>query len=286
MYSLAHVIMPFGQASPIEALRASLAPYQYGGPHCLPGRYLAFIDETDRLRQVHESRCRFSLQDVGCGGGLNVSPGNLDRHVLNLERVTAEMHLFGLQRWDVRFADTMDLDTFFDRFGTLLSREASTGRYGRMMNPLGHWGWWDLGGRFNGYIAGPKWRGEGSPTRLSCSDSINRRILHSLQVALEKALGHVPDPALDICTDRNVELVSTLLSGPICNPEHGDLSVVVLPPGSVQDAWRWLECWPDHRPREASPWLGLPRDAKWSDVVRAAYERFAGHWAAGVTFHF
>jgi hypothetical protein len=68
------------------------------------------------------------------------------------------MRRLAQRHWSVCFADTMDLEEFFNRFGRDLKRHPDTGRFGRWMNPLGRWDWWDLGGSFDGQIIGERRR--------------------------------------------------------------------------------------------------------------------------------
>jgi hypothetical protein len=64
-------------------------------------------------------------------------------------------------------------------------------------------------------------------------------------------------------TDRNVELVETLLDAEAGHP-HAFPSAIVLPPGSHEDRVRRIAAW--------------PADAKWKDVVLAAYRRFSDRY--------
>ena len=109
------------------------------------------------------------------------------------------MQLNGLRQWRVRFADTMDLDEFYQRFGWRLERHPETGAFGRWLNPLGRWDWWDLGGRFDGHIVGDSRSGAGrSIAQVSSGPSRGRSILANVENYLAEALGQQPIPSLDV----------------------------------------------------------------------------------------
>ena len=61
----------------------------------------------------------------------------------------------------------------------------------------------------------------------------------------------------------------------------------MLPAGCCPDPYRWFDAVEWH---EISPgtraFLGAASDAKFDALVRAAYERFSDHAAAGVAYHF
>ena len=56
MFAVAYVLLPFSDVAPADAIAASLAPFQRGGPGDVPDDWLAFHDETDTLRTAHEVR--------------------------------------------------------------------------------------------------------------------------------------------------------------------------------------------------------------------------------------
>ena len=284
MFSVAYVIVPFAEAAPADAIRAALAPFQRGGRGEVPDNWLAFDDETAGLRYAHEAK--FTFTDQG-KHGLRIEAADHAYSFIDGPRVRDEMRRHGIQRWCVRFADTMDLDTFFSRFGSRLERHPVTRGYGRWRNPLGRWDWWDLGGRFDGHIIGDPKRGLGrSVAQLSSGENRGRSLLANLQEQLEKALDQEPAPEFDVLSNRNVELVTTLLGDARAGRENAYPGALVLPPGAVEDAMRWLDTWPEPGPAEAFAWLGLPSDASWQAAVQAAYARFEDHWAAGVAYHF
>ncbi len=283
MFSIAYVILPLAGALPAEAIRTSLAPFQRGGRGDLPEAWLTFHDETAALRQAHEARFAFTEKGTG---GLQVEGDHQAYWSLDTSKVRDEMRRRGVQRWNIRFADTMDLEAFHTGFATRLERHPMTGGYGRWLNPLGRWDWWDLGGRFDGRIIGEPARGTGrSAAQISSGESRGRSILANIGAALEDALGQPPAAEIDVRSDRNIELVATLLTDAQAGRDHAYPSALVLPPGTAEDRLRWLDTWPDPGPAEAFAWLGLPPDAGWPAVVEAAYARFADHWAAGVAYH-
>ena len=208
---------------------------------------------------------------------------------LDDRKITAEMRRLGLRRWRVRFADTMDLATFHERFAHGVPRAPATGGYGRWLNPLGRWDWWDLGGCFDGWIIGEPDRGRGRPaSRVSSGDNAGRRLLANMQDALGKALGQEAPAVFDVRSDRNIELATTLLADMRASADLGPVTdgAMVLPPGSVEDACRWVADWPSLGPAAALADLGLDPDASLRAVLEAAYARFEHHWVAGVAYHF
>lgn len=282
MFSVAYVILPFSDTPPADAIRRSLARFQRGRRGDVPEGWLTFDDETEDVRKAYEANLTFT--DKGTGG-LQIE-GDADLWHIDTGTIRDEMRQHGLRQWSVRFADTMSLDEFFDRFSERLERHPDTGAFGRWLNGLGRWDWWDLGGRFDGRIVGDRRHRAGrSVSEVSSGPSRGRTILANMENQLAKALGQEPPQLLDVHTDRNIELVATLLEDARAGREHAFPGSLVLPPGAVEDRWRWLHTWPGLGPEEAFAWLGLPPDANWSSVVTAAYARFEDHWAAGVAYH-
>jgi len=284
MFSVAYVILPLAEILPADAIRASLAAFQRGGRGEVPDDWLTFRDETEVLRRVHEARLTFT--DLG-KGGMQVDGNSEACWYVDTGKVEDEMRRRGLQCGSVRFADAMDLDTFHDCFASRLERHPETGNYGRWLNPLGRWDWWDLGGRFDGHIIGDPERGAGrSVATVSSGESGGRSLLANVGDRLGAALGQAPIAEIDVLSNRNVELVATLLADARAGREHAYPGALVLPPGAVEDCSRWLHTWPRLGPAKAFAWLGLPPEASWPAVVGAAYARFEDHWAAGVAYHF
>jgi hypothetical protein len=283
VFSLAYVILPFSDTAPADAIRASLARFQRGRRGELPDEWLAFHDETDELRREHEAN--LVLTETDAGGlrieGIQHGLWHADAMVLR-----EEMRRRGLRRWSVRLADEMGLEEFCARFARKVERHPETGAFGRWLNPLGRWDWWDLGGRFDGGILGERRRARGRRVAaVSSGGHQGRAILSRVEDTLAEALGQEPTPELDVRSDQNIELVSTLLEDVLAGRENGCPATLVLPPGSVEDRLRWIGTWPQLGPAEAIGWLGLPADASWTSVVTAAYARSPDYWAAGVAYH-
>ncbi|KAB0676301.1 hypothetical protein F6X38_21600 [Aureimonas leprariae] len=286
MFSVAYVLLPMSDTPPAAAIRASLSPFERGGRDELPESLLAFEDKTETLRVLHEAALTFAV--TGRGGLRIEGGGDAAPWSLNTGAVRGEMDRRGTDHWQVRFADTMALDAFVPRYAASgLERHPVTGGWGRWLNPLGRWDWWDLGGRFDGRIIGDERRGEGRRVaNVSSKPNRGRDLLVNLEEALGDALGREPAAEIEVFNDRNVELVATLLADANEGREHAFPGTLVLPPGAVEDRLRWLHTWPDLGPADAFAWLGLSGDAEWRDAVRAAYGRFADHWAASVAYHF
>jgi hypothetical protein len=205
---------------------------------------------------------------------------------LSTEKVLHEMRRLGLRSWRVRFADTMDINEFYDRFSKGLDRHPNTGAFGRWLNPLGRWDWWDLGGRFDCCIIGERRSRTGrSVAKVSSGANPGRIILANIEDRLAEALGQEPFETLDVQIDQNIELVATLLEDARSDRENACPNSLVLPPGALDDRMRWLDTWPDLRPQEAFAWLNLSSQAGWDAIVRAVYARFEDHWAAAVAYH-
>lgn len=281
MFSVVYVILPIAEHSPAEAIQASLAPFQRGTQRDLPADQLTFHDETDDVIRLHQAAFVFVEE---ASGGLRVEGG--DAWHLDIEAVRAGMRCREARRWAVRFADVEpELGRFFDRFVLGLERDPATGRFGRWLNPIGRWDWWDLGGRFDGHMLGERRRQGRTASAVSSGPTAGRAILGNLHEALDRALGAEPQPALEVRTDDNVEMVSRLLEDARAGLDHAFPGAVLLPPGAVADPLRWIDSWPHVGPAEALAWLGLPVGTPWNTVVAAAYSRFQAHWAACVAYH-
>ena len=281
MFALAYVILPFSDTPPADAIRASLAPFQRGQRGALPESWLSFHDETEALLEDYEAQLTITIQG---NGGMRIEGG--PTWYLSTEKVLDEMRRLGLWSWSVRFADTMDINEFHDRFSKGLDRHPNTGAFGRWLNPLGRWDWWDLGGRFDGCIIGDRRPGTGrSVAKLSSGANPGRIVLANIEDRLAEALGQEPFETLDVRTDQNIELVATLLEDARSDRENACPSSLVLPPGALEDRLRWLDTWPDLGPQEAFAWLSLSSQKGWDAIVGAVYARFADHWAAGVAYH-
>jgi hypothetical protein len=83
--------------------------------------------------------------------------------------------------------------------------------------------------------------------------------------------------------ELNVELVETL-----CAARRRRLpTAIVLPVGACANKDRWFDHveWHSISPGTRE-YLRAPADADFKVLVRAAYERFSDHAAAGVAYHF
>lgn len=283
MFALAYAILPDTSAPPAEALRASLARFQRGGPGDVPEDWLAFHDETPGLRDAHEAAFTFEMLDTG---GLRFGGLPNAHWYLDSTKIVGEMRRQDTRHWSVRFADTIDLDAFATHYAVTLARHSVTGDYGQWLNPLGRWDWWDLGGRFDDRIVGDPRRGEGRGTAvISSGESRGRTVLANIARTFEDALDQEPPPAFDVRSDRNVELVATLLADLRAGRDSARPGALVRPPGSLEDRFRWFRTWPSLDLLDALPVLGLAHDADWLAVVDAVYTRFQDHWAAAIAFH-
>ncbi len=126
MFALAYVILPFSDTLPVDVIRAPLAPFQRGQRGDLPEGWLSFHDETDALMEDHDARLTITTH---CTGGMRIEGGPI--WCVSTKKVMDEMRRRGLHTWSVRFADTMDLNEFYDQFGKGLDRHPNTGAFGR-----------------------------------------------------------------------------------------------------------------------------------------------------------
>lgn len=281
MFASAYVILPFSDEPPGEAIRGSLARFENGLRGDVPDEWLVFEDETDFIRALHTTSYVFTSDN----GSTRIQGGDPWR--LDIRQVRAEMVRRGLDRWQVRFVDLEpDLDAFFDRFVDRLERHPITAGFGFWRNGLGRWDWWELGGRFDGWISGsPRRPGRRKPM-LSSGDAPGRILLDRIVKTLENELGSEPPPFVDVRSDENTEIVSRLLEDARADRESGCPGALVLPPGSAEDRFRWIGTWPQVGPVDAVAAIGLAEGASWKDIVIAVYERFPEHWAACVSYHF
>ena len=279
MFSIAYVILPFSDVAPADAIRATLARFQRGSLGELPEAWLAFDDRTEVLRGLHEAP--LSLADNDNDGPIkgHANP----RHHLDMVKLRDEMRRLGSHT--VRFADTIDLDTFVSRFARRMQRHPATGGYGYWDAPLGQWDWWDLGGRFDGRIIGERIPGWGPRvTAASSAQNAGRTILSNLDRIVRRLLEQAPEAPANGRRNRNTELAATLLADARAGHEHAYPAALVLPPGSVEEPLRWMDTAP-LGPAETFVWLGLTPGADWPEVVEAAYLRFEDHWVVGIAYH-
>lgn len=281
MFSIAYVVLPFSSCDPADAIASSLARFQRGSRGDIPEDWLQFHDETAGITAAHQAKYIFTRTP----NGLQTEGGDI--WDLNMEAVSSEMDRRGVERWQVSFSEVEpDLGRFADRFARKLDRHPVTGGFGRWLNPLGRWDWWDVGGRFDGRISGGQKPSRQNVSAISSGHNAGRVVLENLQNALARDLGQDPPYKLDLETSDNVELVSRLLIDIRADRPHALPGVVVLPPGFCDDSERWLASPPAAIPVGARSLLKLPDKADWRQVVEGAYGCFQDHWAAGVAIHF
>jgi len=192
------------------------------------------------------------------------------------------MSACALDRFEGTFAEIEpDFDAFVRRFTRFEAPDPTTKRYGRWLNPIGYWDWWELGGRFNGVITGLR-RPAAAEQAISSGPSRGRPVMENLAAALGAS---VEGEQAEI--EANVELVETLRAGAECSERHSVPTALVLPIGTCADEDRWFDrvSWHEIRPGTRN-FLRAPPDAAYPSLVRAAYEAFPHHAAAGIAYHF
>jgi hypothetical protein len=178
MYGLAYVLIPARFGSLQGELDRTLAPFMRGGDGEFPRDKLAFDDVTEDLAQLHGTRVRFNPD--GSLTWLHVKDAS---HELCLLRLKEHMAACALDRFEGTLAELEpDFDAFVHRFTELESRDPTTGRYGRWLNPIGYWDWWELGGRFNGVIVGER-RPAAAEQAISSGASRGRDVMTGLAAA-------------------------------------------------------------------------------------------------------
>jgi hypothetical protein len=278
MYGLAYVLVPSRFASLQSELDRTLAPFRRGGDDAFPRAKLAFDDATDTLARLHCSKFRYNSD-----GSLSWLDSNAALSFdLRLSRLSEHMAACRLDKFEGTFAEIEpDFDAFVRRFTDFARRDPATSRYGRWLNPIGYWDWWELGGRFNGAITGDR-RPAGADQAICSGPNSGRAILGNVANALG---GRAAREEAEI--EANVELVESLKLAADRNDDHSLPTALVLPMSCCADEDRWIDRvgWHDIRP---GTWacLGVPADADFRRLVRAAYERFSELAAAGVAYHF
>jgi hypothetical protein len=272
MFGLAYVFIPRVFSSLQSELDRALAAFKRGGEDDFPRDKLAFDDATDVLERLYRSR-------ICCEP--NGSATGLDHHgsyFLSLLKLKEHLRASRLERFEGTLAEIEpDFDAFVRRFTERAQRDPATGRYGRWLNPLGQWDWWDLGGCFNGAITGER-RPAGATQTISSGPSTGRMVMENLAGALGASRN---EKTAEI--EMNVELVETLHA----HRRRRLPTAIVLPLGSCADQDRWFDHveWHDISPGTRA-FLSAPPDADFKTLVRAAYDRFLDHAAAGVAYHF
>lgn len=276
MYGLAYVLLPHGFTSLQAELDGTLAPFKRGGRDEFPPEKLAFDDATESLTHLHRATVQFNAD-----GSLSCRDGDpIALYDLQLSRLAEHLAACQLDTFEGKLAEIEpDFDRFVRSFTDYRERDPQTGRYGRWLNPIGYWDWWELGGRFNGVITGER-RPASAEQVISSGPSAGRAVLGKVVEALG---GRTRDEEAAI--EANVELVDTLKLAPV--QIAGLPTAIVLPHGCCADAERWFDdvSWHEIRPGTRAM-LGAPADAGFRQLARAAYDRFSGLAAAGVAYHF
>jgi hypothetical protein len=262
MYGLAYVLVPSRFVSLQSELDQTLARFRRGGDDAFPRAKLAFDDAMDGLRRLHRTKFRFNsdgsvrwLDHDDAASSFN----------LNFSKLSEHMAACRLGKFEGTFAELEpDFDAFVRRFTRFDQRDPDTSRYGRWLNPVGHWDWW------------------GADQIISSGPSSGRAILGNVVAALGASAAHEKAEI-----EANVELVASLKLAADRNDNHATPTAMVLPMGCCADEDRWFDRveWHEIRPGTRA-FLGLPADADFRRLVRAAYDQFSDFAAAGVAYHF
>jgi hypothetical protein len=278
MYGLAYVLVPSRFASLQSELDRTLAPFRRGGDDTFPRAKLAFDDATDTLARLHRSKFRYnsdgSLSWLDSDAALSFD--------LRLSRLSEHMAACRLDEFEGTFAEIEpDFDAFVRRFTDFARLDPATSRYGRWLNPIGYWDWWELGGRFNGAITGDR-RPAGADQAICSGPNSGRAILGNVADALG---GRAAREEAEI--EANVELVESLKLAADRNDDYCLPTALVLPMGCCADEDRWFDRVERHEVRPGTrACLSVSADADFRRLVRVAYERFSELAAAGVAYHF
>ena len=279
MYGLAYVLVPSRFASLQSELDQTLARFRRGGDDMFPRAKLTFDDATESLRRLHCTKFQYNSDGSVRWLDSDAAASSFD---LRLLRLSEHMAACRLSEFEGTFAELEpDFDAFVHRFTDFNQRDPDTSLYGRWLNPVGHWDWWELGGRFNGAITGER-RAAGADQIISSGPSRGRAILGNVVAALGASAA---DEKAEI--EANVELVASLKLAADRNDHHSLPTALVLPMGCCADEDRWLDRveWHEIRPGTRA-FLGASADADFPRLVRAAYDRFSELATAGVAYHF
>jgi hypothetical protein len=278
MYGLAYVIIPAQFESLQAELDRTLAPFQRGDEDLFPRERMAFVDATEDLRLLHSARFRYNPD-----GKIEWLAGDAMRsYDLDFTALAEHLKACRLDTFEGTFAEIEpDFDTFVQRFTRFARVDATTGRYGRWLNPIGYWDWWELGGRFNGAITGERRPARAEPA-ISSGPSRGRAILGNVV----RAFGGRPSSERSEI-EMNVELVESLKGARERLEPRGLPTAVVLPLGACADENRWFDRvgWHKIRPGTRER-LGAAEDTDFAALLGAAYAKFPDHAAAGVAYHF
>jgi hypothetical protein len=278
MYGLAYVLIPSRFVSLQSELNQTLARFRRGGDDAFPRAKLAFDDATEGLRRLHCTKFRYnsdhSVRWLGSDAASSFE--------LRLSKLSDHMAACRLGEFEGTFAELEpDFDAFVRRFTDFDQRDPDTSRYGRWLNPVGYWDWWELGGRFSGAITGDR-RPAGAEQIISSGPNRGRAILGNVVAALGASAAHEKAEI-----EANLELVASLKLAADRNDHHSLPTALVLPMGCGADEDRWFDRVEWHKIRPGTrAFLGAPADADFLRLVRAAYDRFSESAAAGVAYHF
>jgi len=279
MYGLAYVIFSGDFDSLQSALDEQLSAFRRGGLDDFPRQKLAFDDISGELKELHDQAV--ILRSDGGGVALQCDDpkkaGNLD-----FDALRELLQSMDALSWRGRLADVEpDFDTFARRFTKWKQRDPEVGEYGCWQNPLGRWDWWELGGRYDGYISGQPRAGSGSQSMISSGPSRGRELLDDIV----RSLGGKPSEYEAEIT-ANVELVSSLKEAARRGERHAFPTAIVLPADAGEADLRWFDVVRRPPLAETRSLLSAPEDATFNEMALAAYERFEDRAAAGIAYHF
>src|SRR5215470_13758335 len=233
MYGLAYVLVPGRFVSLQSELDQTLSPFRRGGDDAFPREKLAFDDATDGLTRLHRTKFRYNSDHSVRWLNADAAASSFD---LRLLKLSEHMAACQLSEFEGTFAELEpDFDAFVHRFTRFDQRDPDTSRYGRWLNPVGYWDWWELGGRYSGAITGDR-RPAGAEQIISSGPNRGRAILGNVVTALgaqetrEKAE-----------IEANVELVASIKLAADRNGKHSLPTALVLPIGCCADEDRWFD---------------------------------------------
>src|SRR6266853_1320738 len=146
MYGLAYVLVPSRFVSLQSELDQTLARFRRGGDDAFPRTQLAFDDATEALARLHRTKFRYNSDHSVRWLDSDDAALSFD---LRLLKLSEHMAACRLSEFEGTFAELEpDFDAFVRRFTDFDHRDPDTSRYGRWLNPVGHWDWWELGGHF------------------------------------------------------------------------------------------------------------------------------------------
>lgn len=277
MYGLAYVLIPRVFDSLQMELDRTLAPFMRGGDDVFPRSSLAFDDTTEALSWLHQTAFHYKS---GCVTLRESNVGSsFDLHV---DRLLEHLAACRLEVFEGTFAEIEpDFDAFVRRFTKYGERDPTTLRYGRWLNPIGYWDWWELGGRFNGAITGER-RPAGSEQIISSGPNSGRAMLRNVVATLG---AREADATSEV--EANVELTESLRQAADRQDDHWLPTAIVLPTGYCPDKDRWFDRVGWHEIQAGTrAALGAAAEADFSILVRATYDRLSSCAAASVAYHF